>query len=79
MPVLDVRYTQEHRDLPVPGARQLPFDEIQVWAQEIEPGPVLLVCASGQRSTMAASYLRRHGVEAIPFMDGGATDVLPLL
>ena len=79
MPVLDVRYTQEHRDLPVPGARQLPFDEIQVWAQEIEPGPVLLVCASGQRSTMAASYLRRHGIEAIPFMDGGAAEVLPLL
>jgi glyoxylase-like metal-dependent hydrolase (beta-lactamase superfamily II)/rhodanese-related sulfurtransferase len=79
MPVLDVRYTQEHRDLPLPGARAIPFDEIQVWAQEIEPGPVLLVCASGQRSTMAASYLRRHGVEAIPLIDGGAADLLPLL
>ncbi|HML97819.1 MAG TPA: MBL fold metallo-hydrolase [Tepidiformaceae bacterium] len=79
LPVLDVRYTQEHRDLPIPGARQLPFDEIQVWAQEIEAGPVLVVCASGQRSTMAASYLRRHGIQAIPLIEGGAAELLPLL
>lgn len=79
MPVLDVRYAQEHRDIPLPGTRPIPFDEIQVWAQEIDAGPVLVVCASGQRSTTAASYLRRHGIEAIPLIDGGAADLLPLL
>lgn len=79
LPVLDVRYTQEHRDLPIPGARQLPFDEISLWAQEIEAGPVLVVCASGQRSTMAASYLRRHGIEAIPLIEGGAVELRQLL
>jgi hydroxyacylglutathione hydrolase len=79
LPVLDVRYTQEHRDVPVPGARQLPFDEIQVWAQEIVTGPVLVVCASGQRSAMAASYLRRHGIEAIPVIEGGAAELRALL
>lgn len=80
MPVIDVRYAQEHRVSPLPGARQLPFDDIQVWAQEIEAaGPVLLVCASGQRSASAATFLRRHGVEAIPLIGGGVEDIRPLL
>jgi len=77
MPVLDVRYAAEHRESPLPGARPLPFDQIQVWAQEIEAGgPALVVCASGERAAPAATFLRRHGIEAIPLIDGGVDDLL---
>ncbi|GIW19697.1 MAG: MBL fold metallo-hydrolase [Tepidiforma sp.] len=74
VPVLDVRYAQELRDEPVPGARALPFDRLPEWAPEIT-GPVLLSCASGQRAAMAASYLERLGVAARPFIGGGAAEV----
>ncbi|MCX7618976.1 MBL fold metallo-hydrolase [Tepidiforma sp.] len=74
VPVLDVRYAQELRDEPVPGARPLPFDVLPEWAKEID-GPVLVSCASGQRAAMAASYLERRGVAARPFIAGGAADV----
>jgi glyoxylase-like metal-dependent hydrolase (beta-lactamase superfamily II)/rhodanese-related sulfurtransferase len=74
VPVLDVRYEQELRDEPVPGARPLPFDRMPAWAPEVE-GPVLVSCASGQRAAMAASYLERRGVAARPFIAGGAADI----
>lgn len=74
LPVLDVRYAQELREEPLPGARALPFDRLPEWAPEIE-GPVLVSCASGQRSAMAASYLERLGVAARPFIAGGAAQV----
>ncbi len=73
-PVLDVRFAQELRDEPVPGARALPFDAIAEWAKDVQ-GPVLVTCASGQRAAMAASYLERLGVAARPFIDGGAAEV----
>ncbi len=74
LPVLDVRYAQEHAEEPLPGARPLAFDEIAAWAPAIE-GPVLVVCASGQRAAMAASYLERRGVAARPYIGGGAAQV----
>lgn len=74
VPVLDVRYAQEHRDEPLPGARPLPFDLAPQWAREVR-GPVYVVCASGQRAAMAASYLARLGVEARPLVAGGAAEV----
>ncbi len=37
--------------------------------------PVWVVCASGYRSAIAASILRRHGVDAIPVVDAGVTDL----
>jgi glyoxylase-like metal-dependent hydrolase (beta-lactamase superfamily II)/rhodanese-related sulfurtransferase len=74
LPVLDVRYAQELREEPLPGARALPFDRLPEWASEVE-GPVLVSCASGQRSAMAASYLERLGVATRPFIAGGAAQV----
>ncbi|WP_322817646.1 MBL fold metallo-hydrolase [Tepidiforma sp.] len=74
VPVLDVRYEQELRDEPLPGARPLPFDRLPEWAPGVE-GAVLVSCASGQRAAMAASYLERRGVVARPFIAGGAADV----
>ncbi len=73
--VLDVRFEREHMQSALAGARQLPIDRISEWAPEVGPGPVLVVCASGQRATIAASYLAAHGVRAVPLIRGGAAEL----
>jgi rhodanese-related sulfurtransferase len=74
-PVVDVRYANEHRDEPLAGAIELPFDELTKRAGDLPEGPLVVVCASGQRSTMAASYLRGRGISAVPLLEGGANEV----
>jgi hydroxyacylglutathione hydrolase len=75
MPVLDVRFAYEHESEPLPGALALPVDQLPEWADNTPAGPVLLVCASGQRSTMAASFLAQRGKHVVTFKDGGASDI----
>ncbi|HEX6030710.1 MAG TPA: MBL fold metallo-hydrolase [Tepidiformaceae bacterium] len=78
-PVLDVRFDSEFAADPVPGARQLSFDRIQEWKDSVGKGPVLTICASGQRSTIAATYLASQGVRAMPLLRGGAPELRSLL
>ncbi|HMO94615.1 MAG TPA: MBL fold metallo-hydrolase [Tepidiformaceae bacterium] len=73
--VVDVRYASEHAESPVAGALELPFNELTQRAEELPEGPVVVFCASGQRATIAASYLRGRGMSAVPLIDGGAEDV----
>lgn len=75
MPVLDVRYAYEQHQEPLPGALERPIDQLPIWAADAGPGPVLVVCASGQRAATAASFLRARGTDAIAFIDGGAADL----
>lgn len=73
--VVDVRYSNEHQEEPLPGAIELPFDRLQSGAGDLPEGPLVVVCASGQRATMAASYLRTLGISAVPLLEGGANDI----
>jgi len=75
LPVLDTRFASEQRDRPLPGAVQLPFDEMDSWAATA-PQRALVVCASGQRATMAASALKKAGKEVTALVEGGAEDLL---
>jgi len=75
MPVLDVRHRNELAADPLPGALQHPFEDIARWAEDVPKGPLLLVCASGQRATIAASFLRTLRHDAIPLLHGGAADI----
>lgn len=75
MPVLDTRFASEQLERPVPGALKLPFDELTSWAATA-PARSLVVCASGQRATMAASVLKKAGREVIALVEGGAEDLL---
>lgn len=79
MPVLDVRFAHEHELTPLEGALPRPIDALPAWVDEVPRGPVLVVCASGQRATMAASILRNAGRVAIPLVRGGAADLQRLL
>jgi phage shock protein E len=61
--VVDVRTPAEFLADHVPGAINIPFDEIDARAAEIGPAstPVLLYCRSGRRSGIAIGTLREKG------------------
>ncbi len=65
--VVDVRTAAEFQAGHVPGAVNIPHDEIAVRHAEIGPPatPVLLYCKSGRRSALAAAALRAKGFELI--------------
>ncbi len=60
--VVDVRSPSEFRGGHVPGAKNIPLDQIQTRSKELDPArPVVLCCASGSRSAMAVSLLKQKG------------------
>ncbi|MFL5903169.1 MAG: rhodanese-like domain-containing protein [Solirubrobacteraceae bacterium] len=71
--VLDVRERSEWDAGRIPGSVFMPYHDIHGVPDGIDPGrPVAVVCASGQRSAVAASLLLRHGArDVIHVVDGG--------
>jgi rhodanese-related sulfurtransferase len=65
--VVDVRTPAEFAAGHVPGAINVPYDEIAARHAELGPPstPVLLYCRSGRRSELAARTLREKGFEVI--------------
>ncbi|HET7755054.1 MAG TPA: rhodanese-like domain-containing protein [Anaeromyxobacteraceae bacterium] len=65
--VVDVRTPQEFAGGHVPGAKNIPYDEIRARAGEIggPDTPVLLYCKSGRRSAIAASALKDLGYKKL--------------
>ena len=63
--VIDVREPHEYVSGHVPGARLMPLDAVPQQGEELPAGqPVYVICASGNRSRTAASWLARLGVDA---------------
>lgn len=63
--VIDVREPFEYASGHVPGARLLPLSQVSVRAAELpKDEPVYVICATGNRSLVAADYLARAGVDA---------------
>jgi rhodanese-related sulfurtransferase len=65
--VVDVRTPAEYAAGHVPGAVNIPFDQIAARAAELGPTeePVLLYCRTGRRSGIAAEELRKLGFTAL--------------
>lgn len=69
--VVDVRTPDEFAAGSLPGARNLPLDELGVHLEALPAGPVLTVCSKGGgRSQSAARVLREHGYDA-RHLEGG--------
>ena len=71
--ILDVRERSEWDAGHIPGSILVPYHDLDALPGEIDPArPVAAVCASGQRSAVAASLLQRLGARhVIHVVDGG--------
>lgn len=65
--IVDVRTPAEFRGGSVSGAINVPLNEIQQRLNELKgmKSPLILCCASGNRSGQAENYLSRQGVDCI--------------
>ncbi|MER6560005.1 rhodanese-like domain-containing protein [Streptomyces sp. NPDC001027] len=70
--VLDVRNTSEREEGFVKGSSHIPLAELALRVDEIPAGrPVVVHCAGGQRSSVAASLLRHRGRTDVSDLLGG--------
>lgn len=64
--LVDVRSPTEFRSGHVPGARNMPVEEIAARLSELQPNqPVVLYCRSGGRSAAAGAVLVGAGFESV--------------
>jgi len=64
--IVDVRTKAEFRAQRHPKALNIPLDELGSRLKELDPKrPVLLCCASGSRSAMGVSLLRKKGFKEV--------------
>ena len=72
--VLDVRGAGEFATAHVPGARNIPLNELPRRIDEIKrDAPIAAICAGGYRSAMAASILARNGFNDVSNVIGGTS------
>jgi hydroxyacylglutathione hydrolase len=71
--VLDVRADAERRSGAIAASLHIPLQHLRARIAEVPGGPrtVVVHCASGYRSSMAASVLERHGVPDVADLVGG--------
>lgn len=70
--LIDVREAWEYANGHAAGALSLPLSELEARAAEVpRDSDVLLICQVGQRSMVAARYLRQRGVPRVTNVDGG--------
>ncbi|HYM92048.1 MAG TPA: MBL fold metallo-hydrolase [bacterium] len=71
--VLDVRTTSERDADKIPGSLHIPLQHLLDRIAEVPQGPrtVVVYCATGYRSSIAASLLEQHGVPDVADLVGG--------
>jgi rhodanese-related sulfurtransferase len=70
--VVDVREPAEFNAGHLPNARNIPLKDLDKRSGDLPAGkPVIVVCASGQRSARAAATLRKTGRDQVFCLDGG--------
>jgi rhodanese-related sulfurtransferase len=72
--LIDVRAPSEHAQRRINGSLHVPLTRLAERMHEIPTDrPVLLYCAGGYRSSIAASLLQRHGRAKVSELAGGIT------
>jgi hydroxyacylglutathione hydrolase len=73
--ILDVRERSEWRAGHIPGSFHVPYHDLDALPDGLDPAqPLAVICASGQRSVVAASLARRLGVERVIHVVPGGVD-----
>jgi phage shock protein E len=75
--IIDVRTSDEFMDDHYPRARNIPVSELQGRMGEIGPkdGPIVVYCASGARSALAAKLLAAAGFTDV--LNAGGLEDMP--
>lgn len=78
--IVDVRSPWEFEMEHVPGAKNIPLEEVMYKVKEFKElqSPIVLYCRSGSRSGMAASILKQNGITDV-YNGGGLGDMQFLL
>ncbi|MDK9703727.1 MAG: rhodanese-like domain-containing protein [Sulfuritalea sp.] len=74
--VLDVRESGEWSSGHIPGARHITLGQLDKRLSEIEKfkdRPIIVVCASGNRSSSACGRLKKSGFEKVFNLSGGVS------
>lgn len=70
--VVDVRTAKERESLPLPNAIAIEVDSIRDGLEQLDPNkPTVVVCHSGKRAHVAASWLAGQGFDSIGNLTGG--------
>lgn len=70
--VIDVRTPEEYKEGHVPGATNIPLDQLEARMPEVSKDQkVLLICRSGRRSTEGTNLLRSKGYDHVYNVSGG--------
>lgn len=70
--LVDVRTPMEFMQGHLPGAVNLPLNELNARVNEIPAEtPVIVVCASGNRSRTGAQRIKRAGYDEVYNLEGG--------
>ncbi len=70
--VIDVRGPTEQEAGTIEGARSFPLTELRDRVDELDPtAPIVVFCAGGYRSSIAASFLRARGFDRVADILGG--------
>jgi phage shock protein E len=71
--VLDVRTPAEYAEGHVPGAINVPHDEVEARLAELAPlrdKELVVYCKSGRRAAIALELLQKHGYTRLRHLDG---------
>jgi rhodanese-related sulfurtransferase len=72
--IVDVRTAAEFAQSHILNSRNVPLDEIEARIKELErfkQRPVIVSCATGNRSGSAVAILRKHGFTSVVNLAGG--------
>ena len=72
--IIDVRTPQEFVSQHVPGAINVPLDQLPNQFEDLKvlPKPIVAYCRSGNRSGMAVAILKQYGISEV--INGGGID-----
>jgi phage shock protein E len=78
--LVDVRSPREYEMDHIPGAKNIPLEEVPGKVEEFKSlnSPLVLYCRSGNRSGMAVSILKQNGVAEV-YNGGSLVDMKFLL
>jgi hydroxyacylglutathione hydrolase len=73
--VIDVREPEDHEHDGIPGSLNVPYRLAGAWEDVPAGRPLVTVCDTGPRASIAASVLRARGYDARPVAHGGILEL----